>query len=191
MMRLLFFGLAHTTVMSVVVSLETLFHLRQYFHHIGLVLILRFGVFLVVALGAIHKRRSQNFGIFYTPSPCPLLPNSRFPFSYGHTSTQCPCHEIPVSVVSTAGTHTTTILRSSYRSNRLFSSTLTYHSTDLLATSGMAHLVVHGTSGLTSYETISPVRLETSGGVPSTVDMVVQRLDCPPPTMMTIQASLH
>ena len=41
------------------------------------------------------------------------------------------------------------------------------------------HLVVHGTSGSTSYETIPPVRLESSGGVLSTVDMVVQRRDGP------------
>ena len=33
--------------------------------------------------------------------------------------------------------------------------------------------------GLTSYETIPPVRLETSGGVLSTVEMVVQRRDGP------------
>jgi len=47
-----------------------------------------------------------------------------------------------------------------------------YHSTDLL--------VVHGTSGSTSYETIPPfVRLESSGDVQSTVDMVVQRRDGP------------
>jgi len=43
----------------------------------------------------------------------------------------------------------------------------------------VAHLVVHRTSGSTSYETIPPVRLETSGGVLSTVDMVVQRRDGP------------
>jgi len=54
-----------------------------------------------------------------------------------------------------------------------------YHSTDLLTACGIAYLVVHGTSGSTSYETISPVRLETSGGVLSTVDMVVQRRDGP------------
>jgi len=53
----------------------------------------------------------------------------------------------------------------------------TYHSTDLLTARGVAHLVVHETSGSTSYETIPPVRLETSGGVLSTVDMVVQRRD--------------
>ena len=47
-----------------------------------------------------------------------------------------------------------------------------YHSTDLL--------VVHGTSGSTSYETIPLfVRLESSGDVQSTVDMVVQRRDGP------------
>ena len=44
---------------------------------------------------------------------------------------------------------------------------------------GVAHLVVHGTSGSTSYETIPHVRLETSGDVLSTVDMVVQRRDGP------------
>ena len=49
----------------------------------------------------------------------------------------------------------------------------------LLTAHGVAHLVVHGTSGSTSYETIPPVRLETSGGVLSTVDMVVQRRDGP------------
>jgi len=36
-----------------------------------------------------------------------------------------------------------------------------------------------GTSGSTSYETIPPVRLESPGGVLSTVDMVVQRRDGP------------
>jgi len=44
---------------------------------------------------------------------------------------------------------------------------------------GVTHLVVHGTSGSTTYEMIPPVRLETSGGVLSTVDMVVQRRDGP------------
>ena len=53
------------------------------------------------------------------------------------------------------------------------------NSTDLLTARGVAHLVVHGTSGLTSYETIPHVQLETSGGVLSTVDMVVQRRDGP------------
>ena len=43
----------------------------------------------------------------------------------------------------------------------------------------VAHLVVHVTSGSTSYETIPPVPSETSGGVLSTVDMVVQRRDGP------------
>jgi len=52
-----------------------------------------------------------------------------------------------------------------------------YHSTDLLTERGVAHLVVHGTISSTSYETIPHVRLETSGGVLSTVDMVVQRRD--------------
>ena len=45
--------------------------------------------------------------------------------------------------------------------------------------SGVAHLVDHGTTGSTSYETIPTVRLESSGGVLSTVDMVVQRRDGP------------
>jgi len=54
-----------------------------------------------------------------------------------------------------------------------------YHSTDLLTAYGVAHLVVHGTSGLTSYETFPPVRFETSGDALSTVDMVVQRCDGP------------
>jgi len=61
----------------------------------------------------------------------------------------------------------------------LFSSTTTYHSTDLLTARGFTYLVFHGTSGSTSYETLPPVRLETSGGVLSTVDMVVQRRDGP------------
>jgi len=52
-----------------------------------------------------------------------------------------------------------------------------YHSTDPLTARGVAHLVVHGTSGSTSYETIPHVPLESSGGVLSTVDMVVQRRD--------------
>jgi len=66
-----------------------------------------------------------------------------------------------------------------HRQTWLFSSTSTYHPTDLLTARGVAHLVVHGTSGSTNYETISPVRLETSGDVLSTVDMVVQRRDDP------------
>jgi len=43
----------------------------------------------------------------------------------------------------------------------------------------VAHLVVHGTSGSTSDETIPHVQFESSGGVVSTVDMVVQRRDGP------------
>jgi len=50
-----------------------------------------------------------------------------------------------------------------------------YHSTNVLTARGVAHLVVHRTSGSTSYETIPPVQLETSAGMLSTVDMVVQR----------------
>jgi len=53
------------------------------------------------------------------------------------------------------------------------------HSTDLLTARGVAHLVVHESSGSTSYEMILPVRSETSGGMLSTVDMVVQRRDGP------------
>ena len=71
--------------------------------------------------------------------------------------------------------HLTTTSRQTW----LFSSTSTYHSTDLLTARGVAHLVVHGTTGSTSYETIPPVRLERFGGVLSTVDMVVQRRDGP------------
>jgi len=70
-------------------------------------------------------------------------------------------------------------LTTSHRQTWLFSSTSTYHSTDLLTARGVAHLVVHGTTGSTSYETIPPVPLEASGGVLSTVDMVVQRRDGP------------
>jgi len=70
-------------------------------------------------------------------------------------------------------------LTTSHRQIWLFSSTSTYHSTDLLTARGVAHLVIHGTSGSTSYETIPSVRLETSGDVLSTVDMVVQRRDGP------------
>jgi len=44
---------------------------------------------------------------------------------------------------------------------------------------GVTHLVVHGTSCSTSYETFPPVPLETSRGVLSTVDKVVQRRDGP------------
>jgi len=68
-------------------------------------------------------------------------------------------------------------LTTTHRQTWLFSYTYTYHSTDLLTARGVAHLVVHGTSGSTSYETIPSVRLETSVGVLSTVDMVVQRRD--------------
>ena len=70
-------------------------------------------------------------------------------------------------------------LTTSHRQTWLFSSTSTYHSTDLLTARGVAHLVVHGTTGSTSYKTIPPVRLETSRDVLSTVDMVVQRRDGP------------
>ena len=66
-----------------------------------------------------------------------------------------------------------------HRQTGLFSSTSTYNSTDLLTARGVAHLVVHGTSDSTRYETIPPVRLESSGGVLSTVDMVVQQRDDP------------
>jgi len=70
-------------------------------------------------------------------------------------------------------------LTTSHRQTWLFGSTSTYHSTDLLTACGVAHLVVHETSGSTSYEAIPHVRLETSGDVLSTVDMVVQRRDGP------------
>jgi len=70
-------------------------------------------------------------------------------------------------------------LTASHRQTWLFGSTSTYHSTDLLAARGVVHLVVHGTSGSTSYEMIPHVRLESSGGVLLTVDMVVQRRDGP------------
>jgi len=71
-------------------------------------------------------------------------------------------------------------LTTTHRQTWLFSYTSTYHSTDLLTARGVANLVVHGTTGSTSYETISPfVRLESSGDVLSTVDMVVQRRDGP------------
>jgi len=61
----------------------------------------------------------------------------------------------------------------------LFSSKSVYHSTDFLTARGVAHLVVHGTSGSTSKEMIPPVRLETSEGVVSTLDMVLQRRNGP------------
>jgi len=48
-----------------------------------------------------------------------------------------------------------------------------------LTVRGVAHLVFHGTSGSTSYETIPPVLLKTSGGMLSIVDMAVQRRDSP------------
>ena len=70
-------------------------------------------------------------------------------------------------------------LTTTHRQTWLFSCTPTYHSTDLLTARGVAHLVVHGTTGSTSYETIPSVRLESCGGVLSTVDMVVQRRDGP------------
>jgi len=70
-------------------------------------------------------------------------------------------------------------LTTTHRQTWLFSSTSTYHSTDLLTARGVVHLVVHRTSGSTSYETIPPVRLETSEGMLSTLDMVVQRRDGP------------
>ena len=54
-----------------------------------------------------------------------------------------------------------------------------YHSTGLLTARGVAHLVVHGTTGSTSYETIPRVRLESCEDVLSTVNMVVQRRDGP------------
>jgi len=54
-------------------------------------------------------------------------------------------------------------LTTTHRQTWLFSSTSTYHSTDLLTARGVAHLIVHGTSGSTSYETIPPVRMESSG----------------------------
>ena len=54
-------------------------------------------------------------------------------------------------------------LTTTHRQTWLFSSTSTYHSTDLLTARNVAHLVVHWISGLTSYETIPPVWLETSG----------------------------
>ena len=70
-------------------------------------------------------------------------------------------------------------LTTTHQQTWLFSSIATCHSANLLTARGVAHLVVHLTSGSTSYETIPPVRLETSGGVLLTVDMVVQRRDGP------------
>jgi len=66
-------------------------------------------------------------------------------------------------------------LTTSHRQTWLFISTSTYHTTELLTERGVTHLVVHETNGSTSYVTIPHVRLETSGDVLSTVDMVVQR----------------
>ena len=43
----------------------------------------------------------------------------------------------------------------------------------LLTALGVAHLVVHGTTGSTSYEMIPHIRLETPGDMLSTLDMVV------------------
>jgi len=62
-----------------------------------------------------------------------------------------------------------------HRQTWLFSSTWTYHSTDLLTVHGVAHR----TSGSTSYETIPHIRLETFRVVLSTKDMVVKRRDGP------------
>jgi len=70
-------------------------------------------------------------------------------------------------------------LTTSHQQTWLFSSTSTYRSTDLLTARGISLLTVHGTSGSTRYETIPHVRLETSGDVLSTVDMVAQRRDGP------------
>jgi len=70
-------------------------------------------------------------------------------------------------------------LTTSHWQTWLFSSTSTYHSTDLLTARGVAHLVVHGTSGSTSYirnDSTRPIG-ELWRGVRSTVDMVVQRRD--------------
>jgi len=50
-------------------------------------------------------------------------------------------------------------------------------STDLLIERGVTRVVVHATSGSTSYETIPSVPFETTGGALSIVDMVVQRHD--------------
>jgi len=61
----------------------------------------------------------------------------------------------------------------------LFSSTSTYHSTDLLTASGITHLVVHRTSGSTSYEMTRPTQLKTSGGMLLTMNMVVQQCTSP------------
>ena len=81
----------------------------------------------------------------------------------------CVCVCVCVSVITALVSYSLTNYRYCpisypHRQTWLFSSTSTYHSTDLLTTHGVAHLVVHGTSGSTSYETIPPVRLESSGG---------------------------
>jgi len=54
-------------------------------------------------------------------------------------------------------------LTTTHRRIWLFSSTSTYHLTDLLTAHSIAHLVVHGTSGSINYETIPHIRLETWG----------------------------
>jgi len=58
------------------------------------------------------------------------------------------------------------MLTMTHRQTWLFSSTSTYQSAYFLTARGVAHLVVHGTSGSTRHEMIPPVRLETSVGVP-------------------------
>ena len=70
-------------------------------------------------------------------------------------------------------------LTTTHRQAWHFSSTSMYLSADLLTAGGIVHLVVHGTSGSTSYEMIPPIQLESSGGVLSAVDMVVQLCDGP------------
>jgi len=45
--------------------------------------------------------------------------------------------------------------------------------------SGITHLVVHRTSGSTSYEMTPPTQLKTSGGVLLTMNMVVQQCTSP------------
>ena len=71
-------------------------------------------------------------------------------------------------------------LTTSHRQTWLFSSTSTYHSTDLLTARGVAHLVVHGTKWLDQLRNDSTRPIgELWRGVRSTVDMVVQRRDGP------------
>jgi len=53
----------------------------------------------------------------------------------------------------------------------------THHSAGLLTVPGVVHLVVRGKSGSTNSEMIVPVPSQTSGGVLSAVDTVVQRRD--------------